>query len=331
MAGGNLGSFVNAKLKGDILSFPVKANTTIYRGAPVALDSTGYLVMASDTSGLYFQGIAEEGVAAADVVAGTTRVRVRRHGIFKMRLANAAAIPTVTGARIFMHTAQGSSTDYLVDTVSNVSNGIFVGTCVKHGADSESVGSNSTEVWVDITPSTYPGQLSTTAPYQLPLSEFRKPDAIKDVLSDTGTGTYLGLADDPAAYALTTSAVSSGTATRSASFIYTVPSNYKAGTNITVRIRAKVDTVPGTSATLSATFKAISDGGLGSNLVTTSAQNLTTSYVDYDFTVNGASLTPGALCILTVTIAITTSSAVTGTIAKVEARPTCWVQGGVTG
>lgn len=47
---------------GDQLHDPLKANTTIYAGALVVLDATGYAVSASTATGLKVRGVAQETV-----------------------------------------------------------------------------------------------------------------------------------------------------------------------------------------------------------------------------------------------------------------------------
>jgi hypothetical protein len=153
MAGGNLGNAVQVKAKGDILSFPVYQSTTIYRGGPVAINiSHGFAVMAEDTANHRFVGIAEEGVDNSSGSDGDKIVRVRRKGIFRVT-KNAASAATDVGQLAFMHTAQGSSTDFLVDLAAAVTNGVAVGLIVRREPDTPG-GSAYTKKYlmVDITP-----------------------------------------------------------------------------------------------------------------------------------------------------------------------------------
>jgi hypothetical protein len=145
MAGGNKGDQLQAKLKGDILSFPVKIATAIYRGCMVAIDTaTGYLVQCDDSATQIFVGIAEESCTAAQAVAsGTVSIRVRRRGIFKLKLETAAAIPTYAGKLVYAAVANTGSVDELVDIATAVTNHCLIGRVVKHGPATN-------EVWVDI-------------------------------------------------------------------------------------------------------------------------------------------------------------------------------------
>lgn len=66
--------------RGTHLCLPVKGNTTIYQGAMVALDASGYAIPGKKAAGLKAAGRAEETVinAGAD---GTAMIRVQR-GVF---------------------------------------------------------------------------------------------------------------------------------------------------------------------------------------------------------------------------------------------------------
>lgn len=150
MAGGNV--IVQVKLKGNLLSFPTKIASAIYRGTMQNVNAGGFLLQAGDTSGEFFAGISEESVTVAKSVAnGTVKCRVRRRGIFKMTLATAAAAPSLQGDLVYVDTAHSSSVQELVDLAGNVTNHVLVGQIVKHGTDAEAIaGTSSTEVWVDI-------------------------------------------------------------------------------------------------------------------------------------------------------------------------------------
>jgi hypothetical protein len=69
---------------GPLLHFhelPVKADAVIFKGALVAVDSTGYLVAASTATGLRAAGRAEESANNTGGASGAKRVRVAR-GVF---------------------------------------------------------------------------------------------------------------------------------------------------------------------------------------------------------------------------------------------------------
>lgn len=163
MAGGNVGIGMVAKLKGDILSFPVKIATLILRGTPVAIDSAGYLIEAADSAAMKFVGIAEEGCTVADAVAdGTISLRVRRHGIFRMTKNTTSAVTDV-GKLAYAHTAQTASVDALVALAAVTTYDNAVGLIVRREPD-EPGGAAFTKnyLMVDITPSPWSAADITT-------------------------------------------------------------------------------------------------------------------------------------------------------------------------
>ncbi len=68
--------------EGLIVAYPVKANARIWKGALVCIDSTGYLVPASDTANLRFVGVAFESVDNTGGANGAKRCRVVKRGTF---------------------------------------------------------------------------------------------------------------------------------------------------------------------------------------------------------------------------------------------------------
>lgn len=150
MAGGN--KIVQAKLKGDIISLPVYTGVLILRGQMVSINSAGFAVPANDTSGDIFAGIAEQGNTAAEASSsGKVDVKVRRKGIFKMRLETTKAAPTLVGSLVYVADVQTATNDEEVDIASLVTNEVLVGMIVKHGTDAQAAAGTSTkDIWVDI-------------------------------------------------------------------------------------------------------------------------------------------------------------------------------------
>ncbi|MFQ3611271.1 MAG: hypothetical protein SNJ72_07230, partial [Fimbriimonadales bacterium] len=68
--------------EGLLMSYAVKANVRIWKGALVCVDSTGFLVPASDTAGLRFVGVAFESVDNTAGANGAVRCRVIKRGSF---------------------------------------------------------------------------------------------------------------------------------------------------------------------------------------------------------------------------------------------------------
>lgn len=73
-----------------ILSAKVKGSTTIYKGAMVAIDSSGYAVPAANTAGHKFIGIALEKIDNSAGANGEKEIRVNAKDRFIIILASAA-------------------------------------------------------------------------------------------------------------------------------------------------------------------------------------------------------------------------------------------------
>jgi len=134
--------------------------------------------------------------------------------------------------------------------------------------------------------------------YALPLTEF----------CVTGTGARLGAsAGTPAgAFGLTVGTHGSATPIIVGEDAYynsktnrmriqrAIPPEYVAGETLQIVIRAKVGATMGTEQSIDVScYLSDEEGGLGSDLIATAAQNLTTSYVDYTFTVTAGGLAAG--------------------------------------
>ncbi len=177
MAGGNLGNAVQAKLKGNVVSLPANASTTdaeghIYRGALVGVQTTtsgnytkGYACPMDDVTLRKFMGVAEEecNLTGAGDSNGDKNIKVRRKGIFKMTLESTAAAGSLVGAQVYMAVKHTAAIDQLVDIAGNCTNDAIIGIITKHGTDAElASSSNSTEIWVDITPAAWESMVLTT-------------------------------------------------------------------------------------------------------------------------------------------------------------------------
>ena len=73
------------------LPFPVAALTTIYKGALVCVNSSGYLVPADDASGLRFVGVARDGADNSSGSDGDGEVVVVTQGSIVVSKSGAAA------------------------------------------------------------------------------------------------------------------------------------------------------------------------------------------------------------------------------------------------
>jgi len=120
---------------GDTLALPVKASTTIYAGALVCVDSTGYAVPAGDTAGHSFVGVATAQADNANGSAGDVSVIVRRKGRYMLDYAGTATQADV-GAKVYV------ADDQTIDLIADTTNDILVGIIARMEA--------SSKLWIEI-------------------------------------------------------------------------------------------------------------------------------------------------------------------------------------
>lgn len=134
------------RMDGVDVPFPVKALKTIYAGALVATDATGYLLPGADTAGLIFQGLATQYKDNSAGDSGDETVIVRRRGLVKMTLDTAITQANV-GDNVFL------VDDQTVDVAANTDNDIFCGVIAGY--------IDSTHAWVDIEPAIRQADVAT--------------------------------------------------------------------------------------------------------------------------------------------------------------------------
>lgn len=150
-------------------------------------------------------------------------------------------------------------------------------------------------------------------PYPIPLASFRQWDHRAVNTPETPTADDLGLSTGTFGTnvpKLTTGDVkAAGAITRRAGVVISVPAEYQPGETIKLRISAATEShVADTSSTVDAEiYQSNRDGTkTGSDLCTTNAQSInTTSFTDYDFTIDGSGLEPGDELDIRITIAVT--------------------------
>lgn len=131
-----------------------------------------------------------------------------------------------------------------------------------------------------------------------------------------GVGT-LGTQD----FYLTTSDAKATTVTQYARFQVQVPYDYDAGETVQIVVNGEMDTtVSDTTATVDLeVYKSDLDGTVGTDICATAAQSINSlTAADKTFTVTAASLNPGDLLDVRVTIAITDSATGTAVIGRVN-------------
>ena len=164
--------------------------------------------------------------------------------------------------------------------------------------------------------------------HPIALNDLRQENAWKDLLPDTpdGNGGTLGLADAIGSVVTGTS-TNNTSATEKAGFTFRIPANYRAGQNLTVRIRHKFSVARTAASALDAVVKRITaDGALDStDLVTTSPIDCktATSYTDRDFVILGNSsgdeLTPNMLLWVEISLANIDTGGSTGGVGTIAA------------
>lgn len=133
----------------------------------------------------------------------------------------------------------------------------------------------------------------------IPLNTLVQVAALKDALPDAGDGTSLGLADD--GLALVGSTTSANQKSETAAILAQLLPNYDPEEAITVVVRAKVSAAQAEAQTVDVSLKVVADGAAGSELITTDAQTLTTSFADYTFAVDETGLAASDILQLVVT------------------------------
>lgn len=139
------------------------------------------------------------------------------------------------------------------------------------------------------------------APEDIPLVGARLIADWTTVVATTPGSSLLGLSATVGS-PLLGNAASGNVKTDKAQFIFRLPAWYVAGTAITVRLRAKIATTLSTASSKVDvdSFKINADGAMGSDLCTTNAQQVTTAYANYDFTITPTSRVAGETVVLVV-------------------------------
>ncbi|MCE5334264.1 MAG: DUF2190 family protein [Desulfobacteraceae bacterium] len=79
------------------IAYPVAAQTTIYAGSLVCLNTSGYAVPGADTAGFKFAGVARETAKNGTAANGAAKVLLRRRGVFRFA-SSAMAVTDVEEA-----------------------------------------------------------------------------------------------------------------------------------------------------------------------------------------------------------------------------------------
>jgi hypothetical protein len=110
-----------SKELGRSISLRVKASTTIYKGALVAVDATGYAKPAADAASEVPIGVAREGADNSSGADGAIRVQVQK-GVFAFNNVGTVLTVADTGLPAYV------SSDNEVEKIAGVTNNIVAGT-----------------------------------------------------------------------------------------------------------------------------------------------------------------------------------------------------------
>lgn len=136
------------------------------------------------------------------------------------------------------------------------------------------------------------------ASYVIPLSRFQAPGTGAQLGSSAGTPSgALGLTigtHGSASPILVGEAASGNSKTNSGRVQFALPAEYVSGETITLRVRCAATGTLATARTIDAlVYKSDNGGGVGSDLCATSAQTITASFANYDFTITPTGLAAG--------------------------------------
>jgi hypothetical protein len=116
------------------VEYLVAANTKIYAGSLVCVNTAGYAAPAADTSGYKIAGVALEQVDNSGGSNGGKNVRVRRAGVFEF--------DAVSITQNMVGTSMYATDDHTFDDAAGPVNDIKVGLLVKYVS--------ATKGWIDI-------------------------------------------------------------------------------------------------------------------------------------------------------------------------------------
>lgn len=166
-------------------------------------------------------------------------------------------------------------------------------------------------------------QTDDLAEHTIDLTALRVHDAVTSFLPSSASSDDLALVGGT--FGTDTPRVRSGdaastTLTQRGRFQVAVPSDYKAGEDLQVRIRAAMDTVSDTTATVDVEcYKHDGDGAAGSDICATSATTInSTSHADKDFVITPTGIVAGDTLDVRVTVAITDGATGSGVVAEIS-------------
>lgn len=161
-------------------------------------------------------------------------------------------------------------------------------------------------------------------PFPVPFTDFRVHDAIQTVLPGTSAsddlGLYGGTFGTSQPLIRTYDVKAAGSVTLRARALIRLPAEYVAAESVKLRLSAgMVTTVADVAATVDVeAYKVGKDNSLGSDICATSATTINSlTFANKDFTITAASLNPGDVLDVRITIAVNDAATATAVIAAI--------------
>lgn len=267
----------------------VKAGEKFYEGAIVCRDSTGLAVNGADTAGYEVLGIATNN--QADNTNGIdSEINIELYVNQVHWFTTSGADNTWIGKDVY-------AVDNNLVAITGVNNWVKVGRVVRV--------ESATKVWVYVpgVRENWKDSNGATA-FNIPLLSW--VGATTDELTVAEVDGTFNRALSSNALTLEGNESTSETETDSMHYHYTVPADYEAGGAITFRARAYIKGAGTIGATKTIDLEAYkqTDGTAGADICATAAQDLTTAYANYDFTITPTGITPGDVIMFKLTTAI---------------------------
>lgn len=161
-------------------------------------------------------------------------------------------------------------------------------------------------------------------PFPVPFTDFRVHDALQTTLPGTSAsddlGLYGGTFGTSQPLIRTYDVKAAGSVTLRARALIRLPAEYVAAESVKLRLAAgMVTTVADTTATVDVeAFRVGKDNSLGSDICATSATSINSlTFADKDFTITAASLNPGDVLDVRITVAVNDAASGTAVIAAI--------------
>jgi hypothetical protein len=256
----------------------VYANTKIFNGALVAVHPTGYITNASDTAGLRVCGVSYETKDNTGGASGDLYISYGIDNIHEFSCSGATAA--------WLHQKLYVTDNDNVQLTANT-NGIIAGECIKV------LSATKVEVRVSaVISDLYALYAPSDGVLNIPTTALR--NAAGGSLGVVQAADVFNIKVGTNIETIESEIALSETETSAMRFDMTLPADYLSGGAVTLRLKSKLfGAGTNNGSTLDAEVFPQDAGALGSDLCTTAAQALTTSWADYDYTITPTGLVAG--------------------------------------